>query len=82
MMGFAKPRVVAADEEAEVAAAPRPEALRFIEALLFAAAEPLDEETLAAPIRRSIAARASASDHTVRRAKRTRASACFCRCAA
>jgi segregation and condensation protein B len=48
MMGFAKPRVVAADEEAEVAAALRPEALRFIEALLFAAAEPLDEETLAA----------------------------------
>jgi segregation and condensation protein B len=48
MMGFAKPRVVAADEEAEVAAAPRPEALRFIEALLFAAPEPLDEETLAA----------------------------------
>jgi segregation and condensation protein B len=48
MMGFAKPRVVSAEEEAEVAAAPRPEALRFIEALLFAAAEPLDEETLAA----------------------------------
>jgi segregation and condensation protein B len=48
MMGFAKPRIVAADEEAEVSAAPRPEALRFIEALLFAAAEPLDEETLAA----------------------------------
>src|ERR1700736_6669531 len=47
MMGFAKPRIVAAEEEAEVAAAPRPEALRFIEALLFAAAEPLDEETLA-----------------------------------
>jgi segregation and condensation protein B len=48
MMGFAKPRVVSAEEEAEVAAAPRPEALRFIEALLFAAAEPLDEEMLAA----------------------------------
>src|SRR5690242_12373838 len=48
MMGFAKPRLVAAEEEAEVPAAPRPEALRFIEALLFAAAEPLDEETLAA----------------------------------
>jgi segregation and condensation protein B len=48
MMGFAKPRIVAAEEEAEVSAAPRPEALRFIEALLFAAAEPLDEETLAA----------------------------------
>jgi segregation and condensation protein B len=48
MMGFAKPRVIAAEEEAEVAAARRPEALRFIEALLFAAAEPLDEETLAA----------------------------------
>ena len=48
MMGFAKPRIVAADEEAEMAAAPRPEALRFIEALLFAAAAPLDEETLAA----------------------------------
>ena len=48
MMGFAKPRIVAADEEAEAVAAPRPEALRFIEALLFAAAEPLDEETLAA----------------------------------
>ena len=48
MMGFAKPRIVAADEEAEVSAALRPEALRFIEALLFAAAEPLDEETLAA----------------------------------
>jgi segregation and condensation protein B len=47
MMGFAKPRLVAAAEEAEVAA-PRPEALRFIEALLFAAAEPLDEETLTA----------------------------------
>ncbi|HEV3396363.1 MAG TPA: SMC-Scp complex subunit ScpB [Xanthobacteraceae bacterium] len=47
-MGFAKPRVVSAEEEAEVAAAPRPEALRFIEALLFAAAEPLDEEMLAA----------------------------------
>jgi segregation and condensation protein B len=31
-----------------VAVAPRPEALRFIEALLFAAAEPLDEEMLAA----------------------------------
>src|SRR6201987_6101583 len=31
-----------------MAAAPRPEALRFIEALLFAAAAPLDEETLAA----------------------------------
>ena len=48
MMGFAKPRIVAADEEAEMPAALRPEALRFIEALLFAAAEPLDEETLAA----------------------------------
>jgi segregation and condensation protein B len=48
MMGFAKPRIVAAEEEAEVPAVPRPEALRFIEALLFAAAEPLDEETLAA----------------------------------
>ena len=47
MMGFAKPRIVAAEEEAEVPA-PRPEALRFIEALLFAAAEPLDEETLTA----------------------------------
>ena len=30
-----------------MAAAPRPEALRFIEALLFAAAAPLDEQTLA-----------------------------------
>jgi segregation and condensation protein B len=48
MMGFAKPRLVAAEEEAEVAGAPRPEALRFIEALLFAAAEPLDDETLSA----------------------------------
>src|SRR5262249_18984285 len=49
MMGFAKPRLVAAEEEeAEVPVAPRPEALRFIEALLFAAAEPLDEETLTA----------------------------------
>jgi segregation and condensation protein B len=48
MMGFAKPRIVAADEEAEMPATPRPEALRFIEALLFAAAAPLDEETLAA----------------------------------
>src|ERR1700739_4612805 len=48
MMGFAKPRVVAADEEVEVANAPRPEALRFIEALLFAAAAPLDEEALLA----------------------------------
>jgi segregation and condensation protein B len=47
MMGFAKPRIVS-DEEAEMAAAPRPEALRFIEALLFAAAEPLDEAMLAA----------------------------------
>ena len=47
MMGFAKPRIVAADEEVEMAAAPRPEALRFIEALLFAAAAPFDEETLA-----------------------------------
>jgi segregation and condensation protein B len=46
-MGFAKPRLVGAEEEAEMAA-PRPEALRFIEALLFAAAEPLDEETLTA----------------------------------
>jgi segregation and condensation protein B len=48
MMGFAKPRIVAAEEEPEMAAAPRPEALRFIEALLFAAAAPLDEETLVA----------------------------------
>ncbi len=48
MMGFAKPRVVDAEEEPDVTAAPRPEALRFIEALLFAAAEPLDEEQLAA----------------------------------
>src|SRR5215470_8818531 len=49
MMGFAKPRIVAAeDEEADVAAAPRPEALRFIEALLFAAAAPLDEDALLA----------------------------------
>jgi segregation and condensation protein B len=49
MMGFAKPRIVAADEEeADMAAAPRPEALRFLEALLFAAAAPLDEDALLA----------------------------------
>ena len=48
MMGFAKPRVVTADEEPDMAAEPRPEVLRFIEALLFAAAEPLDDKTLAA----------------------------------
>ena len=47
MMGFAKPRIVAADEEADMAADPRPEVLRLIEALLFAAAEPLDDKTLA-----------------------------------
>src|ERR1700674_2964378 len=47
MMGFAKPRIVAADEEADMAVAPRPEVLRLIEALLFAAAEPLDDKTLA-----------------------------------
>jgi segregation and condensation protein B len=48
MMGFAKPRIVSADEEADMTADVRPEALRFIEALLFAAAEPLDDKTLAA----------------------------------
>jgi segregation and condensation protein B len=48
MMGFAKPRIVAADEDADMAADPRPEVLRLIEALLFAAAEPLDDKTLAA----------------------------------
>jgi len=59
MMGFAKPRIVAAEEEAEVSAAPRPEALRFIEALLFAAAEPLDEETLAARLPEGVDLRAA-----------------------
>ena len=48
MMGYAKPRLVTADEEADVNAEARPEALRLIEALLFAAAEPLDEKALAA----------------------------------
>jgi len=48
MMGYAKPRLVAADEEAaDVNVEARPEALRLIEALLFAAAEPLDEKALA-----------------------------------
>src|SRR5437870_7121906 len=49
MMGFAKPRaLVVVDEEADVSGETRLEELRLLEALLFAAAEPLDDETLAA----------------------------------
>ncbi len=49
MMGFAKPRaLVAVDEEADMSGETRLEELRLLEALLFAAAEPLDDETLAA----------------------------------
>src|SRR5437588_8089751 len=48
MMGLAKPRIVSMEENVEMGAEVRPEELRLIEALLFAAAEPLDEKTLAA----------------------------------
>src|SRR5207302_9017269 len=48
MMGLAKPRVVSVNEEVDMGPGARPEELRLIEALLFAAAEPLDEKTLAA----------------------------------
>jgi segregation and condensation protein B len=54
MMGFARPREVIPDpepdghDELEPVAASRPEELRLLEALLFAAAEPVDEATLAA----------------------------------
>jgi segregation and condensation protein B len=46
MMGFAKPREVIADDEADMTA--RPDELRLVEALLFASAEPLDDKTLSA----------------------------------
>ena len=46
MMGFAKPREVLADDEADMTA--RPDELRLVEALLFASAEPLDDKTLSA----------------------------------
>src|SRR5262249_61246148 len=47
-MGWAKPRDIIDEEPTEAAVEPRAEELRLIEALLFAAAEPLDEKTLAA----------------------------------
>jgi segregation and condensation protein B len=51
-MGLAKPREFAtepfADDEEEPVAGARPDELRLIEALLFAAGEPLDEKTLRA----------------------------------
>src|SRR5262249_30421005 len=47
-MGWAKPRDIVDEEPTEAAVEPRAEELRLIEALLFAAAEPLDEKTLAA----------------------------------
>jgi segregation and condensation protein B len=46
MMGFAKPREVLADDEADMTA--RPDELRLVEALLFASAEPLDDKALSA----------------------------------
>src|SRR5262249_8585983 len=51
MASLAEARVMVSDEEpeadnAEGAAATRPEALRLLEALLFAASEPLDEKAL------------------------------------
>src|SRR5438477_6115039 len=48
MMGLAKPRIVSVNNEANMGHEARPEELRLIEALLFAAAEPLDDKTLAA----------------------------------
>src|SRR5438105_2227813 len=48
MMGLAKPRIVSVNDEADMGHETRPEELRLIEALLFAAAGPLDEKTLAA----------------------------------
>jgi segregation and condensation protein B len=47
-MGLAKPLELVTDEGAENAADARPEELRLIEAILFAAGEPLDEKTLRA----------------------------------
>src|SRR5438309_5072846 len=46
MMGLAKPRIVSVNEEVDMGPGARPEELRLIEALLFAAAEPLDDKTL------------------------------------
>jgi segregation and condensation protein B len=48
MMGFAKPREVLADDQADTDIEMRPEELRLVEALLFASAEPLDDKDLAA----------------------------------
>jgi segregation and condensation protein B len=47
-MGLAKPLELVTDEEPQDAAEARPEELRLIEAILFAAGEPLDEKTLRA----------------------------------
>src|SRR3954466_3184176 len=54
MMGMAKPHIIGAElvedvmtgEEHDAAPADRPEELRLLEALLFAAGEPLDDKTL------------------------------------
>src|SRR2546429_9164071 len=48
MMGLAKPRIVSVNDKADMGKETRPDELRLIEALLFAAAEPLDDKTLAA----------------------------------
>ena len=50
---------VATEAEAAVETTPRPEDLRLLEALLFAAAEPLDEKTLAARLPAEVDVRAS-----------------------
>ena len=54
MTVMVKPRVVIAEEHSEPALEGRPEELRLLEAMLFAAAEPLDEKTLAARLQDGI----------------------------
>jgi segregation and condensation protein B len=50
---------VVTNDETDVAAQPRPEELRLLEALLFAAAEPLDESVLAARLPAGVDVRAA-----------------------
>lgn len=49
-----KPREIIAEEPAEPTLEGRPEELRLLEAMLFAAAEPLDEKTLAARLQNGV----------------------------
>lgn len=51
MTVMVKPREIIAEEQSEPTLEGRPEELRLLEAMLFAAAEPLDEKTLAARLR-------------------------------